>query len=86
MGLFDWVIVIEPQCEIDTVWKWLISPVQDVSHYPCVGLLYWLTFPFMADFGRYSEPHIPPAWFVITAWIFVFVGVMLATIKNLVAR
>lgn len=78
MGLFNWLHVVEPECEIDTLWKWLTYAPVNLDDYPCVGLLYWLTFPFLAQLPDGSVSPIPPAWFVMCVWITLIILCMYA--------
>jgi hypothetical protein len=55
MGLFRYIRVVEPHCEINTLWKWITNTTVAFEAYPCVGLFYWLNFSFMADMDPYGR-------------------------------
>ena len=78
MGLLDYIPVIEPECEIHTLGDWCVSTVVEPEHYPCVGLLYWRTFPFICVFPVGTFSTAPPISFVLFAWVLMIVFVILA--------
>ena len=76
MGRFDWLIFIEPECEIRTLWDWCMSRTVEHESYPCVGLLYWLSFPFISICPDGTVSYIPPAYFVLFMWAMLLIFIV----------